>query len=87
MPTRRAMTPSRRRAFLKAWLGGNTIWMRGFQQEMRTSTSTAGGGKGRGTVAPSRKNVSYHDYADIAIGRAAPVNNQGDDHPINYFGS
>lgn len=57
------------KAFGKARLGGNVLWMRGFREEVRTSTTTVGGGgKGGGGGGTTVQNVSYHYYADVAIG-------------------
>jgi hypothetical protein len=56
--------------FGKARLGGNVIWMRGFREEVRTSTTTVGGsGKGGdSSTGTTVENVSYHYYADVGVG-------------------
>ena len=54
-------------------LGANIIWMRGFQEEVRTETQTVGGG-GKGLGGSSRQRttiVSYHYYCDLAVGLCA----------------
>lgn len=55
--------------FGKVRLGGNVIWMRGLREETRTETTTVGGGgKGGGGGGTTVENVSYHYYADVAVG-------------------
>jgi hypothetical protein len=46
--------------------------MRGFDEEVRTDTQTVGGGgKGGGSGGQTVTNVTYHYYADVAVGLCA----------------
>lgn len=56
----------------KGRMASNVIWMRGFDEEVRTETQTVGGGgKGGGGGGTTVTNVSYHYYADVAVGVCA----------------
>jgi hypothetical protein len=56
----------------KGRLAANVIWMRGFDEEVRTETSTVGGsGKGGSGSSTATTTVSYHYYADLAVGLCA----------------
>lgn len=59
----------------KGRLAANVIWMRGFDEEVRTDTQTVGGGgKGAGGdcgESQTTTTVSYHYYADLAVGLCA----------------
>lgn len=49
-------------------LGGNIIWMRGFEEEIRTEGESGGGGKGGfGATSTGTETVSYHYYCDVAV--------------------
>lgn len=48
-------------------LGGNIIWMRGFEEEIRTEDSSGGGKGGLGSAGGSAETVSYHYYCDLAV--------------------
>ncbi len=53
----------------KGRLASNILWMRGFDEEVRTETQTVGGG-GKGGGGSSRQTtntVSYHYYCDLAV--------------------
>lgn len=50
------------KAFGKARLGGNVIWMRA------STTTVGGGGKGGGGDGITIQKVSFRYYADVAIG-------------------
>jgi hypothetical protein len=52
----------------KGRLASNIIWMRGFDEEVRTETQTVGGGGkgGGGGGAQTTTTVSYHYHCDIA---------------------
>jgi hypothetical protein len=54
----------------KGRLASNIIWMRGFDEEVRTETQTVGGGGkgGGGGSGQTTTNVSYHYYCDVALG-------------------
>jgi hypothetical protein len=53
----------------KGRLSSNIIWMRGFEEEVRTTTETVGGGgKGGMSGGSSRKMVDYRYYCDVALG-------------------
>jgi hypothetical protein len=57
----------------KGRLASNILWMRGFDEEVRTETQTVGGG-GKGGGGGSRQTtntVSYHYYCDLAVGLCA----------------
>jgi hypothetical protein len=57
------------RVYGKARLSGNVIWMRGFHEEVRSeSEEVGGGGKGGGGGSQTVTTVSYHYYADLALG-------------------
>ncbi|MCB1501359.1 MAG: hypothetical protein KDK07_16500 [Bauldia sp.] len=57
------------RVYGKARVSGNVIWMRGFHEETRSqSEEVGGGGKGGGGDSQTVKTVSYHYYADLAVG-------------------
>ena len=54
----------------KGRLALNIIWMRGFDEEVRTETQRVGGG-GKGGGSSTRQTtttVSYHYYCDLAVG-------------------
>ena len=57
----------------KGRLSSNVLWMRGFDEVVRTETQTVGGGGkgGGGGGGQTVTNVSYHYYADIAVGLCA----------------
>lgn len=57
----------------KGRLSSNILWMRGFDEVVRTETQTVGGGGkgGGGGGSQTVTNVSYHYYADIAVGLCA----------------
>lgn len=56
----------------KGRMAANVIWMRGFDEEVRTDTQTVGGGgKGGGSGGQTVTNVTYHYYADVAVGLCA----------------
>lgn len=57
----------------KGRLASNIIWMRGFDEEVRTETQTVGGGGkgGGGGGGQTTTNVSYHYYYDVAVGLCA----------------
>lgn len=57
----------------KGRLAANVIWMRGFDEEVRTETQTVGGGGkgGGGGGSQTVTNVTYHYYADVAVGLCA----------------
>lgn len=61
----------------KGRLAANVIWMRGFDEEVRTETQTVGGGGGKGGGSgggggsQTTTTVSYHYYADLAVGLCA----------------
>ena len=59
----------------KGRLAANVIWMRGFDEEVRTETQTVGGGGkgggGGGGSSQTTTTVSYHYYADLAVGLCA----------------
>ncbi len=54
-------------------LASNIIWMRGFDEEVRTETQTVGGGGkgGSGGGGQTTTNVSYHYYCDVAVALCA----------------
>lgn len=48
-------------------LGGNVIWMRGFEEEIRAEGEGSGGGKGGfGASSSGSGEISYHYYCDVA---------------------
>ena len=54
----------------KGRLASNILWMRGFDEEVRTETQRVGGG-GKGGGSSTRQTtttVSYHYYCDLAVG-------------------
>ena len=57
----------------KGRLASNIIWMRGFDEEVRTETQTVGGGGkgGSGGGGQTTTNVTYHYYCDVAVGLCA----------------
>lgn len=57
----------------KGRLAANVIWMRGFDEEVRTETQTVGGGGkgGGGGSSTTITNVTYHYFADVAVGLSA----------------
>ena len=57
----------------KGRLGANIVWMRGFDEEVRTETQTVGGGGkgGGGSSSQTTTTVSYHYYCDLAVGLCA----------------
>ncbi|MEZ5762799.1 MAG: hypothetical protein R3D69_00140 [Xanthobacteraceae bacterium] len=57
----------------KGRMASNVIWMRGFDEEVRTETQTVGGGGkgGGGGSSQTVTNVTYHYYADVAVGLCA----------------
>ena len=57
----------------KGRMASNVIWMRGFDEEVRTETQTVGGGGkgGSGGSGQTTTNVTYHYYCDVAVGLCA----------------